>query len=157
MHIIIRDLVPNDIPRCTAINRSLPDWFGLEDGLAEADGYLRDHAGLVAVENGEVVGYLTYTRHFPESAEISWMAVSAAHHRSGVGRALIRRLEQGLAVGGARLLSVKTLADSHPSPEYAITRAFYGAMGFRNQMVFPDLWDLANPCLLMVKTLGVPD
>ncbi len=157
MHISIRDLLPNDIPYCTAINRSLPEWFGLEEGLAEADGYLQTHAGLVAVEHGDIAGYLTHTRHFPDSAEISWMAVAAVHHRRGIGRLLINHLEQELTREGVRLLSVKTLASSHPSPEYAITRAFYEAMGFHNQMVFPDLWDPANPCLLMVKVLNVPD
>lgn len=153
MHISIRDLFPEDIPYCAAINRALPDWFGLEEGLAEADRYLRNHTGIVAVEDGEVVGYLTYMRHFPESAEISWMAVAAARHRRGGGRALLRHLEEELAASGVRILSVKTLAASHPSPEYATTRAFYTAMGFGSQMVFPDLWDPANPCLLMVKYL----
>lgn len=145
----IRTLVPEDIPRCIEINSSLPDWFGLEEGLAEAEDYLRHHSGLVAESDGTVVGYLTYANLFPESTEISWMAVSQSHHRSGVGRTLIAALESMLPDGF--LLSVKTLADSHPSPHYAVTRSFYEAMGFRPQMVFPELWDPSNPCLLMVK------
>lgn len=152
MRVIVRSLTPEDIPSCTSITRSLPDWFGLEEGLAEAAEYLHTHAGLVAVVDGEVRGYLTWHQPFAESAEISWMAVDKRQHRSGIGRALIAALEQRLPVGS--LLSVKTLADTHPSPEYAQTRAFYAALGFRRQMVFPDLWDVSNPCLLMVKTTG---
>lgn len=152
MRVIVRSHAPEDIPYCAAINRSLPDWFGLEEGLAEADEYLHTHAGLVATVNGEVLGYLTWHQPFAESAEISWMAVDKRRHRTGVGRALIAALEQQLPAGS--LLSVKTLADAHPSPEYAQTRAFYTALGFRRQMVFPDLWDASNPCLLMVKTTG---
>lgn len=145
----VRAIIPADVPYCSAINRSLPAWFGLEEGLEEADGYLRDHAGLVAEIDGDIVGYLTFTHLFTESAEISWMAVAPTHHRNGVGRALMQGLESILPARS--LLSVKTLAASHPSPEYAITREFYTAVGFRPQMVFPQLWDPSNPCLLMVK------
>lgn len=151
MPLTISPLTPNDISRCDAINRSLPDWFGVEEGLEEALRYLRDHAGLVARIDGEIVGYLTYIELFPESTEISWMAVAKSHHRRGVGRALIKALEQQLPPGN--LLSVKTLADSHPSPEYEITRRFYASVGFRPQMVFPELWGAHNPCLLMVKVV----
>lgn len=154
MPITIRPLKNSDFTACSRINRSLPDWFGLEEGLEEAEGYLREHAGLVAVDGDEIIGYLTYEVIFPESAEISWMAVAKSHHRRGVGRELVAELERLLCEQGVHLLSVKTLADSHPSPEYAITRRFYTAMEFRPQMVFPDLWDPANPCLLMVKTLS---
>lgn len=153
MPVTIRSLTNADISHCEAINRSLPAWFGLEEGLAEAEGYLRDHDGLIAEVESEAVGYLTFTNLFPESTEISWMAVAQPHHRRGVGRALIRALEERLQYGS--LLSVKTLADSHPSQEYAITREFYMAVGFRPQMVFPELWDPHNPCLLMVKTSSI--
>lgn len=153
MPVTIRTLAPEDISRCNDINRSLPDWFGLEEGLAEAEEYLRNHAGLVAEMDGQVIGYLTWTMLFPTSAEISWMAVAKSHHRHGVGRALIHALENVQA--GTRLLSVKTLSDSHPSPEYASTRAFYTSMGFQPQMVFPDLWGSSNPCLLMVKIIAL--
>lgn len=156
MPITIRTLRRTDFTACSSINRSLPDWFGLEEGLEEAEGYLREHDGLVAEDGDEIVGYLTYELLFPESAEISWMAVSGAHHRRGIGRLLIAELERRLVQQQVALLSVKTLADSHPSPEYAITRGFYAAMGFRPQMVFPDLWDPSNPCLLMVKSIGQP-
>lgn len=149
----VRSLTAQDVSPCIAINRSLPDWFGLEEGLEEASIYLRDHMGLVAEADGDIVGYLTYAQLFSESTEISWMAVAKSHHRRGVGRMLIAVLEHELPA--ASLLSVKTLAASHPSPEYAITRSFYSALGFRQQMVFPDLWDPSNPCLLMVKVLHV--
>lgn len=154
MFIFIRLLASADSAACDAINRSLPDWFGIEEGLAEALGYLQTHRGLVAEIDGNIAGYLTYDQPFAESAEISWMAVSPAHHRSGIGRALVQRLEEMLRAEGCELLSVKTLADLHPSPEYAQTRSFYHALGFKRLMVLPELWDPANPCLVMVKVLG---
>lgn len=81
------------------------------------------------------------------------MAVAPALHRNGVGRALIAAVIDDARASRARLLHVKTLADSHPSPEYAQTRAFYCAMGFERLLDLPDLWGPQNPCLLMVRSV----
>lgn len=51
------------------------------------------------------------------------------------------------------MLLVKTLADTHPSEEFAQTRAFYRAMEFGRLEVFPDLWGPHNPCLLMARVI----
>ena len=151
---MIRPLSRDDADRCEAIIRALPDWFGLEEGIAEARGYLEGQDGFVAEEDGEVLGFLTYASEVPESAEITWMAVAAGAHRRGTGRALIEALVARAQAEGRALLLVKTLADNHPSPEYAATRAFYRSMGFLPLTVLPDLWGPANPCLLMVRPLG---
>lgn len=149
----IRELRREDADACERIVRALPDWFGIEEGIAEARGYLDSQEGLVAEEDGQVVGFLTFASEFPESAEITWMAVAPNAHRRGVGRRLVDALVRALDARGCELLLVKTLADTHPSPEYAATRAFYRAMGFRPLTMLPDLWDPANPCLLMVRTI----
>jgi ribosomal protein S18 acetylase RimI-like enzyme len=150
---MIRPLSRDDADRCEAIIRGLPDWFGLEEGIAEARGYLESQDGFVAEEDGEVLGFVTYASELPESAEITWMAVAAGVHRRGIGRALTEALVAKARAEGRELLLVKTLADGHPSPEYAATRAFYRAMGFVPLAVLPDLWGPANPCLLMVRQL----
>jgi hypothetical protein len=41
---------------------------------------------------------------------------------------------------GARILQVKTLAESHPSRHYAETRAFYESAGYLPMEVFTLLW-----------------
>src|SRR5688500_2207184 len=91
---------------------------------------LRRNAGGLRRPRGDgSVGLVTLTRHFPETWEITRMAVHPGWHRRGlrgrmVGAAVARCREEG-----ATTLLVKTLADSHPSEEYAQTRAFYRAMG----------------------------
>ena len=152
---MIRPLSHVDVDRCEAIMRGLPEWFGLEEGIAEARGCLETQHGFVAEEDGEVLGFLTCAAELPESAEITWMAVAAGAHRRGLGRALVEALVSKAREEGRELLLVKTLADSDPSPEYAATRAFYRSMGFRPLAVLPDLWGPANPCLLMVRPLRV--
>ena len=140
--------------RCEAIVRALPAWFGIEEGIAEARGYLETQEGFVAEVDGRVAGFLTFASAFPESVEITWMAVSPEHHRRGIGRALTEAVVAEARARGASLLLVKTLAAAHPSPEYARTRAFYAAVGFRRLTVLPDHWGPANPCLLMVRPIG---
>lgn len=151
---MIRPLTRDDADRCEAIIRGLPDWFGLEEGIAEARGYLETQDGFVAEDGGQVLGFLTYGDDIPESVEITWMAVADGAHRRGIGRALTDALVARATGDGRRLLLVKTLADTHPSPEYAATRAFYRSMGFLPLTVLPDLWGPANPCLLMVRPLA---
>jgi len=152
----IRTLEREDADVCEAIVRDLPDWFGIEAGIAEARGYLETQDGLVADDGGTVVGFLTYTSAYAESMEITWMAVAASAHRRGIGRALTEALVREARSRECELLMVKTLADSDPSPEYQATRSFYRAMGFRPLTVLPDLWGPANPCLLMVRSLISP-
>ena len=131
---MIRPLQPADAPACDAIVLTLPYHFGHEGGRAECAEAVRTQAGLVAVEDGEVVGFLTLRRHDAASAEITWMAVRADRRRRGLGRELIERAVGELARDGARLLCVLTLAESEPeereTDNYADTRAFYRSLGF---------------------------
>lgn len=151
----IRSLEGRDADACDAIVRGLPDWFGLESGIADCAAAVRSQDGLVAERGGgEVGGFLTWVRHFSASAEITWMAVDAAHHRRGLGRALVSALAGRLASEGARLLLVKTLSENGDSEHYDRTRAFYLATGFLPLQEMPELWDAENPALLLVRPLG---
>ena len=140
-------------PACEAIGHALPAWFGIEEGLRDLRAEAEKGSGWVAIASGDVVAFLTLRQHFTESWEITWMAVAPAWRRHGLGRQLIEAAVAQCREAGARFLQVKTLADLHPSPEYAETRAFYQSVGFVPLEVFPELWGLANPCLLMVRAL----
>lgn len=141
-------LTPNDADACESIIRALPAWFGIEEGIAEARHYLETHEGFVAIDDDRPVGFVTFHSDFPESIEISWMAVLPECHRRGIGRRLVDAFLDLAQSRNHRIALVKTLAGTHPSPEYAITRAFYRRMGFLPLTVLPELWDPANPCLL---------
>jgi ribosomal protein S18 acetylase RimI-like enzyme len=138
---------------CEPILRALPEWFGIEAATAQ---YIRDVDALptfVASVDGRAVGFMTAKQHFPQAAELYVLGVLPEMHHRGVGRALLARVEAYLREQGVEYLQVKTLSVSHPDVGYAKTRAFYEAMGFRPLEEFPTLWDEANPCLLMIKTL----
>ena len=138
---------------CRSVLAELPGWFG----IAEANDDYIEHAerdpGVVAEADGVAIGLTTIVRHGEHAAEVYLMAVRPAWHRSGVGSAMLAAVEQRLAADAVEFLQVKTLGPSHPDPGYALTRAFYLAYGFRVLEELPDLWDPANPALIMIKTV----
>ena len=149
---VIRPLDPSDATACDAIVASLPDWFGLDEGIRECAEALRTQPGLVAEVDGEVRGFLTIARPYPQTPEISWLAVHARDRRRRIGRALITALTDQLRTHGDRLVLVKTLSDrDDPGPEYAETRAFYPAMGFIP--VAEVQFDPVNPIQLLALPL----
>ncbi|MGH3012422.1 MAG: GNAT family N-acetyltransferase [Gaiellaceae bacterium] len=131
---MIRPLALDDAEACDAVVLTLPYHFGDESGRAECARAVRTQNGLVALEEGGVIGFLTLERHDPRSAEITWMAVRADRRRHGIGRRLIERALDDLSHDGVELLSVLTVADSEPddreTDNYADTRAFYRSLGF---------------------------
>lgn len=139
--------------QCERVLRTLPLWFGIESSLLE---YVRDterFPTFVARTGDEVVGFVTVREHFAEAWEVHCIAVAASSRNQGVGRALHAHVEGWLRAQGVRLLQVKTLADSHPSAEYAETRRFYASVGYVPLEVFPTLWGPRLPVLQLAKTL----
>jgi GNAT superfamily N-acetyltransferase len=153
---VIRPLAPTDAEACDAVILTLPYHFGHEGGRAECARAVRTQGGLVAVSEGEVVGFLTLQRHDPKSAEITWMAVRADRRRHGIGKRLIERAARDLAREGVELLSVLTLAESEPeereTDNYADTRRFYRAHGFVPlRELSLESWD--DRAVILAKTL----
>jgi ribosomal protein S18 acetylase RimI-like enzyme len=147
---MIRALVPADAVRCDEIIASLPDWFGNDEGIAECAEAVRTQPGLVDVVDGDVTGFLTWKRHHPGSAEITWLAVHAAHRRRGIGTALVEQL--ATSVEPAQFLLVKTLSARTDYEPYETTRAFYRARGFA-ELIELDIWGPENPATLFMRPL----
>ena len=152
-NIIIQPPLTNCGIVCENILRSLPDWFGIEESLVQ---YVKDantmHT-MLAKDDDVVIGFLTIKKHFPETAEIHCMGILPQYHRKGIGKLLIKELENYLKDDGLKILQVKTVSADRDCSAYAKTRAFYKAVGFIPLEVFPTLWDRANPCLVLVKQI----
>lgn len=147
--------LPDTCSDCERILRSLPRWFGIEESLLE---YVRDadrFPTFHALDNGRSVGFLTVREHFQECWEVHCIAVLAERRGQGTGRKLHAHVERWLQARGVRFLQVKTLADSHPSKEYAQTRAFSARLGYVPHEVFPRLWGPMLPVLQLVKQVQV--
>jgi ribosomal protein S18 acetylase RimI-like enzyme len=154
-------LVTSGTPAPVAVERllrSLPQWFGIESSTAEYIRMAGELPAYLAWDRGQTarhpVGALLAVRHFPRAAEIYLLAVDAAEHRHGAGRAMVNALERDLVADDVRFLQVKTLGPSHPDKGYRRTRKFYEAMGFEPVEEITGLWPPGNPCLIMMKILG---
>jgi GNAT superfamily N-acetyltransferase len=150
--VTVRALLPDDAGACDAIVMGLPEWFGNEQGLEECAAAVRSHAGLVAIDGHDVVGFLTWVPRADRTAEITWMAVRADRRRTSAGRALLGELVERLLEHGVTELRVKTLSERDPYPPYAETRTFYRSMGFAPVEEF-DTWGPENPGVIMARRL----
>lgn len=139
---------------CERILRSLPHWFGIEQSLREFVADTTAHPTFLIEQDGSAIGFATLRGHFPQAYELSCIAVHARYRRQGCGMALLRAAESWASARGAIFLQVKTLAHTHPSSDYAETRAFYARAGYLPLEVFPALWSSGNPCLQLIKTLS---
>ena len=112
---------------------------------------MRASEGFVIEADEGPVGFVTFERRFPSTAEITWIAVAAGQRGQGHGTALVDDLARRLRDEGVVLLLAKTLSDREdPGPAYAATRAFYLARGFV-PVIELDIWGPENPCQLLAK------
>ena len=142
--------------QCERVLRTLPRWFGIEKSLLEYARNTRAMTTFVAELEGEVVAFISLQQHFSSAWEVNCIAVDATHRCLGLGKRLHEKAESWLVSQRATLLQVKTLAETHPSSEYAQTRAFYNAIGYKALEVFPALWAPHLPVVQLVKVLVNP-
>ena len=141
-------------PDATArLLRDLPEWLGIEQSVLNYIDAARTLPSTAALRNDEVVGVCLVRRHTSVAAEIELLVVRRALHRQGIGRRLVRAVEEHLRDSGVQLLQVKTFGPSGASEEYARTRAFYRSIGFIPLEERTDIWGPENPCLISVKPL----
>jgi len=138
---------------CEPILRSLPEWFGIESAIVEYVRAIDRLPTFVAEADGASAAFLTLRPTSEFAAEIHVMAVCRQAQRRGLGRALLGAAETHLRAQGTEFLQVKTLAESDPDANYAATRAFYAAMGFRPLEEIRQIWGEHDPCQIMVKTV----
>jgi ribosomal protein S18 acetylase RimI-like enzyme len=152
----LRALGTGDAVSCDAVIRSLPYHFALESGREECARAVRSEPGLVALDGGEVVAFLTWVPRFDEAAEITWMAVRADRRRAGIGTLLIDRLLEELRARKRRVVGVLTVSPTDPGEEppdgYQATRSFYRKRGFVLMRDLPGLWE-SDTAVLMVRAV----
>lgn len=55
---------------------------------------------------------------------------------------------------GCKYAVVETLSETVKYEPYAQTRSFYRSVGFEPLIIFTEMGDEENPCLLMIKVLS---
>jgi ribosomal protein S18 acetylase RimI-like enzyme len=153
----LRDQGNGSGPVCRKILATLPTWFGIAESVEDYVAVAGQSPTVIASNNGTDVGLVTVISHGPYSAEIYVMAVRPEHHRRGIGRKMLRHVEDSLSRSGVEFLQVETLSPSHPDEGYGRTRAFYFSCGFRPLEEFPHLWSPQNPAIQVVKVVVADD
>lgn len=110
--ITIRKIKKEDIPACTSILRSLPQWFGIEQAILNYEQSLTDLDGYVAEGGSAIVGFVGLKRCETCSIEINVIGVQPELRHSGIGRTLLEYVEANATTPSTRLLHTKTIAPS---------------------------------------------
>jgi ribosomal protein S18 acetylase RimI-like enzyme len=105
----------------------------------------------VDVEDDEVRGYVCYgpTPMTQGTYDLYWIAVAPRHKGKGIGRALVRRVEDELRAAKARLVRVET----EGTADYAATRGFYDALGYRVVATIPDFYRPGSDLVVYARYL----
>jgi ribosomal protein S18 acetylase RimI-like enzyme len=136
---LIRDATPEDAPAVVALIQELAAAGGEASPLDEAyaRAYLRGagHAVLLAEEDGETIGLLSYSirpdlYHAGGSVLIEELVVRAPNRGRGVGRALVKTLLDRLEGLGCAEVSVSAM------PDNAGAIRFYKTLGLVEEAVF---------------------
>ncbi|HUR96205.1 MAG TPA: GNAT family N-acetyltransferase [Gemmatimonadales bacterium] len=109
-----------------------------------------DYIALGAEHEGRLAGWICWgpTPCTLRTYDLYWMAVDPALHGAGLGTALLHAMEARLA-GVARLIVVETSG----RVEYAPTRAFYEARGYRAVSRIPDFYAPGDDQVVYTKPL----
>lgn len=135
------------------ILHKLPQWFGIEKSILEYINGLKEKYFYAAYNNDNVVGFVSLKINNKYTGEIYVIGVLEEFHRCGIGKKLIKKIEDHLKEDKYKYMMVKTLGDSCDYEPYKRTRMFYESIGFYPIEELKEIWDEENPCLIMVKSI----
>lgn len=112
-----------------------------------------DYTAVGAEVDGRLAGWICWgpTPCTLGTWDLYWMAVDPALHGLGIGTALVDEMERRLS-GRARLVVVETAGRA----DYAPTRGFYEARGYRAVGRIPDFYAPGDDQVTYVKAFGLP-
>jgi GNAT superfamily N-acetyltransferase len=143
---------PRDAPGCDAVIASLPDFFGLQEGVDACAHAVRTEPGIVAVDGDDVVGFATWTKRRPHTGEITWAGVHRDHRNRRIGRRIVEAVEAAARDEGVTWMIVMTQSpnDAHAAT-YTPTRHFWSVAGY-TELCDLDIWSV-DLAVLMAKRL----
>lgn len=112
-----------------------------------------DYTALGVEVDGRLAGWICWgpTPCTVATWDLYWMAIDPALHGLGLGTLLVDEMERRLN-GQARLIVVETAGRA----DYAPTRAFYEARGYRAVGLIPDFYAPGDDQVTFVKYFEVP-
>jgi ribosomal protein S18 acetylase RimI-like enzyme len=120
-----------------------------------ARGAPADYEFLGAFDDGRLAGYACFgpTPATEGTYDLYWLAVDPAAQGRGIGRVLVRAVEEKLIAGDGRLLVVETSSRA----DYAGTRRFYARSGYTEAARVRDFYAPADDRILLTTRLTTRD
>jgi GNAT superfamily N-acetyltransferase len=108
------------------------------------------YSALGADLDGRLTGWICWgpTPCTAGTYDLYWMVVDPEYQGAGIGTALVREMERRLE-DVARLIVVETGGRA----DYALTRAFYQARGYRATATIPDFYAPGDDQVVFVKAV----
>ena len=155
------ELTPKDAARIHAL-AAVTGFFTAEEAaiaqeLAEerlTRGAASGYHFLLAEEAGELLGFACFgpipcTRG---AYDLYWIVVRPDRQGGGLGRRLLTAAEARIAAAGGRRVYI----DTSSRAQYAPTRAFYRACGFREEALLAGFYDQGDGKTIFCKVLDPP-
>lgn len=141
-----------DITRAVGVFREdeIPVALEVFDEAAR-EGGSPSYIALGAELDGRLVGWICWgpTPCTLGTYDLYWMAVEPGLQGGGIGSALLGEMERRLT-GVARMIIIETTGRS----DYAGTRAFYQARGYRPAATIPDFYATGDDQVVFVKNVS---
>ena len=114
-----------------------------------------DYEFVGAFEDDRLVGYACFgaTPGTDGTFDLYWLAVDPVVQGRGIGRSLVRAVEEKLIGRGGRLLVVETSS----RPDYESTRRFYARSGYTEAARVRDFYAPADDRILLTTRLTTRD
>jgi ribosomal protein S18 acetylase RimI-like enzyme len=154
---MIRPAVAADVPRLVELTAATGFFKPadvetlqgvLDDFFEEADG----HQCVVYEDGGRIVGYAYYADApmTDRTWYLWWIAVDPNTQGKGVGRKLMKHVEDDARRLGARLMFIETSS----VPLYEPTRQFYLRIGYEQEALLRDYYHDGDGLVVFRKRLG---
>ena len=120
---------------CEKIIRRLPQWFGVKDANRKYIQEASELSALAVKQGNENVALLLYKQLHDSSLgqivmDIHWLGVLPELHGKGLGKNLVKTLNDIAKSGGVACLTVDTLDPAIEDEDYLKTFGFYKGIGF---------------------------
>ena len=102
---------------------------------------------VVIARHSRVVAGFALMRYEDDEAHLLLLGVNPQHRRQGIGRALMRWLEDTLLVAGIEVVHAEVRVTR------SVARAFYASLGYRETRVIPGYYQGTESAVRIVKQL----
>ncbi|HEX2494579.1 MAG TPA: GNAT family N-acetyltransferase [Steroidobacter sp.] len=138
-----------DAPRIAAMSRTLIEaglpWSWTPKRVAEHMKQ-REHLAVIATFERQLAGFVL-GQFGSESVHLALLGVAETHQRQGLGRLLVRWVEESAVVAGLFLMRLEVRASNTRA------RRFYGALGYTEAGVAPHYYSGVEDAIQFTRDL----